>query len=281
MDNATIIKKPAARRRFGNVPLYFCLAFMAVLLATALFPSLFVTSPPLAIDSANVLSPPSFTHWLGTDEVGRDIWSRIVAGARNTVLIGIGSAGLAGLIGVPLGIIAGYYRGRTDGTVRIVVDTMLSFPAMLLAILIVSAWKPNPLSLIAIIALVNFPRFTMIVRSNALSLKEREYVLAARLSGASSMRIMFLEMLPNCMTPIIVQGSLMMASAILIETGLSYFGLGIQPPDPSWGGMLSTAQNYLALAPWYSIAPGLVILVTVMAINIAGDHLRDRLDVRR
>ncbi|WP_226036704.1 ABC transporter permease [Aquibacillus saliphilus] len=258
----------------------FAIIILLFLIVMALFPALLTSYAPLEVMLDDVLVPPSTEHIMGTDEYGRDIWSRLVYSARVTIYIGLGSAILAALVGIPLGLLAGYYGGKLEQIIQVIVDTMLSFPAMLLAILIVSAWNPNPFSLIVVISMVNFPRFTMVVRSNVLSLKEREFVMAAKLSGVSSGRIMFFEILPNCMTPIIVQGSLLTATAILIETGLSYFGLGIQPPDPSWGGMLNHAQNYMKY-PWYSIAPGLAILLTVLSINIIGDHFRDRLDVRR
>lgn len=259
----------------------FIILLLLILVLMAIVPNMWVRFSPLAIDPGHTLQPPSLRHFLGTDEYGRDIWARIVFGARTTIGIGIGSALLAAVIGVPLGLVSGFYRGGTDTTVLTVVDTMMSFPAMLLAILIVSAWGANPLSLIVVISLVNFSRYTLIVRSNVLSLREREYILAARLSGLSSWKIIVYEILPNCSTPIVVQGSLLMASAVLIESGLSYFGLGIQPPKPSWGAMLSDAQNYLSQAPWYSIAPGVAIMVTVLGINVVGDYLHDRLNARR
>lgn len=246
----------------------------------ALVPQLFFKYDPFAL-GPDILQPPSWQHFFGTDEYGRDIYSRVVEAARATILIGIGSAALAALIGVPLGLVSGYFGGKTDRAAMVLVDAMMSFPSMLLAILIVSAWKPNPATLVSVIALVNFPRFVMIVRSNVLSLREREYVMAARLSGLSNPRILFGQILPNTLTPIIVQASLLMGNAILIETGLSYLGLGLQPPDPSWGGMLSAGQNYLLMAPWYSIVPGLAILLAVLSVNVIGDYARDKLDVRR
>ena len=265
----------------GGVLVWLSSLVLAILALMTLFPSLFLAYDPFALDGANVLQSPSWHHPFGTDEYGRDLYSRVVEAARATVLIGVGSAALAALIGVPLGVLAGYLRGKTDRVVMLTVDAMMSFPSMLLAILIVSAWKPNPATLICVIALVNFPRFTMIVRSNILSLREREYVMAAKLAGLSDFKIMFGQILPNALTPVIVQASLLMGNAILIETGLSYLGLGLQPPDPSWGGLLSGAQSYMLMAPWYSIAPGMAILLAVLSVNVIGDYLRDKLDVRR
>lgn len=265
----------------GGVLVWISFIVIVLYLLMAIFPQLFYAHDPFKIDAMSTLQAPSAKHIFGTDEYGRDIYSRIVDGARDTIFIGLGSAVLALLIGVPLGLIAGYYRGGADSAISLLVDGTLSFPSMLLAILVVSAWKPSAMTLIVVIALVNFPRFTMIVRGNVLSLREREYVMAAKLSGLSNARIMFAEILPNCLTPIIVQASLLVGNAIVIETGLSYLGLGLQPPDPSWGGMLTSAQSYIFNAPWYSIAPGLSILLAVFAVNVLGDYLSDKLDVRR
>lgn len=285
MDRETqhkFFKRKFQLNRIGGGVLVWCSWILAIAyVLMALFPQLWYAYDPFEMDASQALQGPSMTHIFGTDEYGRDIYSRIIDGARDTIIIGIGSAAVALIIGVPLGLLAGYFRGRTDGVVSILVDGMLSFPSMLLAILIVAAWKPSAWTLILVIALVNFPRFTMIVRSNVLSLREREYIMAAKLSGLSHMRIMFGEILPNCVTPIIVQASLLVGNAIIIETGLSYLGLGLQPPDPSWGGMLTAAQNYMFDAPWYSIAPGLTILLAVFSVNVLGDHLRDKLDIRR
>ena len=264
----------------GNALVWFSFLITIIFLLMAFVPQLFYAYDPDALHSSEVLQAPSFKHIFGTDEYGRDIYSRIVDGARDTILIGLGSALLAMLIGVPIGLLAGYFRGKLDEFVTLIVDGTLSFPAMLLAILIVSAWESGPMTLIVVIALVNFPRFTMIVRSNVLSLREREYVLAAKLSGLSNCRILFLEILPNCITPIIIQTSLLVGNAIIIETGLSYLGLGLQPPDPSWGGMLTSAQNYIYEAPWYGIAPGITIMLAVFSVNVLGDYLRDKMDVR-
>lgn len=272
--NHTLRKRNFRFSRIGGGILVWCaLMFVVIYTLMALFPQLWMAYDPFEMDAANTLQGPSLAHIFGTDEYGRDIYSRIVDGAHDTILIGTGSALVALLIGVPLGLLAGYFRGRIDEAITIVVDGMLSFPSMLLAILIVAAWKPGAWTLILVIALVNFPRFTMIVRSNVLSLREREYVMAAKLSGLSHMRIMFKEILPNCLTPIIVQASLLVGNAIIIETGLSYLGLGLQPPDPSWGGMLTAAQNYMFDAPWYSIAPGLSIVLAVFSVNVLGGSL--------
>jgi peptide/nickel transport system permease protein len=265
----------------GGVLLWLSLIILTILVLMSLFPGLFLAYDPFKLNVSNVLQSPSWKHPFGTDEYGRDLYSRIVEAARATILIGVGSAVFAALIGVPLGVLSGYLRGKTDRIVMLTVDAMMSFPSMLLAILIVSAWKPNPVTLISVIALVNFPRFTMIVRSNILSLREREYVMAARLAGLSNFQIMFGQILPNALTPVIVQASLLMGNAILIETGLSYLGLGLQPPDPSWGGLLSSAQSYMLMAPWYSIVPGLAILLAVLSVNVTGDYLRDKMDIRR
>ena len=261
-----------------NVTTVFAFVVLGVVILMALVPQLFTSYDPLAPDYKSVLQGPSASHWLGTDELGRDIMSRLIYGARNTMMVGLGSSLLAALIGIPLGLIAGYFGGLLDNVIMRILDAFLSFPAMLLAILVITIFGNSVPSLILTIATVNFPRFSRVVRSNVLSLKNREFVEANRAFGAKNSYILFRTLLPNCVSAITVQFSLLTAVAILVEAGLSFIGLGIQPPDPAWGSMLQYSQNYLSQASWYMIAPTVMIFLVVLAVNFFGDFLRDLFD---
>lgn len=261
-----------------NFTTIFSFVVLGLVVLMALFPWIFTRYDPLQLDMAHVLEAPSGAHWLGTDEYGRDIMCRLIYGTRSTIEVGLGSSLLAALIGIPLGLIAGYYGGVVDNILMRILDAFLSFPAMLLAILVITIFGNSVTSLILTIATVNFPRFSRVVRGNVLSLKDREFVEANRAFGAKKSYIMFRTLLPNCMSAITVQFSLLTAIAILIEAGLSFIGLGIQPPDPAWGSMLNYSQLYLNRASWYMIAPTVIIFVVVLAINFFGDFLRDLFD---
>lgn len=261
-----------------SVTTIFAFVVLGVVILMALFPQLFTSYNPTTPDYESVLKGPSAAHWLGTDEVGRDIMCRLIYGTRNTMMVGLGSSLLAALIGIPLGLIAGYFGGLLDNVIMRILDAFLSFPAMLLAILVITIFGNSVPSLILTIATVNFPRFSRVVRSNVLSLKDREFVEANRAFGAKNSYILFRTLLPNCVSAITVQFSLLTAVAILVEAGLSFIGLGIQPPDPAWGSMLQYSQNYLSQASWYMIAPTVMIFLVVLAVNFFGDFLRDLFD---
>ncbi len=263
------------RVKFINV---FAIVILSIVLAMVLFPQFMTRYDPLALDLDHILEAPGRLHWLGTDEYGRDMMSRIIYGSRNTIAVGIGSSILAALIGIPLGLIAGYRGGMIDNIIMRILDTFLSFPAMLLAILVITIFGSSATSLILTIAIVNFPRFSRIVRGNVLSLKEREFVEANRAAGASRMYILFKTILPNCISAITVQFSLLTATAILIEAGMSFMGLGIQPPEPAWGSMLFYSQLYIDQALWYVFSPAVCIFLVVLSINFFGDALRDYFD---
>lgn len=259
----------------------FALIIVLVVLLMAVVPSLFTKYDPLAIDPVNRLLGPCAGHWLGTDEYGRDIWCRLVYGARPSIEVGFGSAFLAMLLGVPLGLIAGYFGGIVDNAIMRVMDAFLSFPSVLLAILLITIFDPSVITLILTITIVSFPAYGRIVRSSVLSLKERDFTEAAKASGATPAYIMFRTILPNCASGIIVQFSLFAASAILIEAGMSFLGLGIQPPAPAWGSMLSYAKSYLDKSMTYILAPTIIIFLTVLSINLLGDAMREWLDPTR
>jgi peptide/nickel transport system permease protein len=252
--------------------------FFVLLMTVA--PRLLTRYDPSKLESDN-LQPPTFAHILGTDELGRDLFARIVYGARNSMYVGLGSSLLAGLIGIPLGLLAGFFGGKTDLVVMRVLDSFMAFPAILLSVLIIAVTGASATALTVTIALVNFPRFARIIRGNALSIKKIEYVEATRTFGARPSYIMFRTILGNCLSPIVVQFTLLVAMAILIEAGMSFLGLGIQPPAPAWGSMLHTAQLYLRRAWWYAFVPGFMIFVVVYAINIFGDWLRNITDPKR
>lgn len=220
-----------------KLPILTSIAILILLfvIIMALFPSLLTNYNPLVIDPANRLLKSGDGHFIGTDEYGRDLWSRVVYGARNTIMVGLGSAILAALIGIPLGLMAGYLGKFADSVIMRILDAFLAFPMILLAILIITIFEPSALSLIITIGVVSFPRFARIVRGNVLSLKTREFVEANKAFGAPRVYIMFRTILPNCISSITVQFSLLVVTAIIIEAGMSFLGLGIAPPAPAWG----------------------------------------------
>jgi len=219
-------------------------------------------------------------HWLGTDELGRDLLSRILYGARVSLQIQIVAVVLALVIGVLLGSLSGYLGGYVDNIIMRCMDILLAFPGIFLALGIIAALGPGLVNLMFAAGISTVPAFARIVRGSILQLKEREFVEAARALGSGSNRIMFRHLLPNCLAPIIVQSTLRMATVLLTASGLSFLGLGVQPPTPEWGAMLSNARSYLIVAPHVATIPGLAIMVVVVGFNLFGDGLRDTLDPR-
>jgi len=258
----------------------FAFAVLLLIVLMTLVPGLFTGHDPYELMSDDLL-PPSRQHLLGTDELGRDLFARIVYGTRNTMYVGLGSSLLAVLIGIPIGLAAGYIGGALDSVLMRILDAFMSFPAILLAVLIISVTGANANALIVTIAVVNFPRFARIVRGNTLYIKRIDYVEATRTFGAGRTYLMFRTILTNCLSPIVVQFTLLVAVAILIEASMSFLGLGIQPPVPAWGSMLHTAQLYLRKAWWYAFIPGFMIFVVVYSMNIFGDWLRDFTDPKK
>jgi peptide/nickel transport system permease protein len=235
---------------------------------------------PYFQDYASVLEPPSPAHLMGTDDIGRDVLSRVIYGARVSVSVGLVAVALAMLIGVPLGLIAAYGRGWLDDVIMRVMDAIASFPALVLALGITAALRPGLLNVMVAIGVVYTPMFARLARGEALSLREREYIAAARVMGAGALRVIRLHIWPNATAPIIVLASLRVASAIITEAGLSFLGAGVPPPTPSWGAMLRASYQYTETAPWLAIFPGVAIFLTVLATNIVGDALRSALDPR-
>lgn len=224
------------------------------------------------------LKAPSTDHWFGTDDFGRDIFSRIVHGARLSLMVGFLSVIGSVVIGSALGIIAGYYGRFIDAIISRIFDILLAFPSILLAIAIVSVLGPSLTNALIAIAIINIPNFGRLIRSKVLSIKQEEYIVAAKAIGMSDFRLLFAHILPNSMTPVIVQGTLAIATAIIEAAALGFLGLGAQAPQPEWGKMLSDARVYLVNAPWTMIFPGLAIMLTVLGFNLMGDGLRDALD---
>ncbi len=252
---------------------------LLILLLWGLAPGLFATHNPNKI-GPDLLQPPSRAYWFGTDEYGRDIYSRVVYGARiEFVISGIGVL-IAMLIGIPVGLVAGYRGGWIDSVLMRLQDALLAFPSILFAILIVAARGASQQSIILTVGIIFIPRFARLVRASVLALKEEDFVTASRALGAGDARLLWRHILPNALPAILVQITLTMAVAILVEAGLSYLGLGVQPPTATWGTMLKAAQSYPQQAPWYVLAPGICIFLLVLSLNTFGDGLRDRLDPR-
>lgn len=226
------------------------------------------------------LQGPSLAHPFGTDTLGRDVFARTVYGAKVSVQVALTAVTVAAAIGSPLGVVAGYAGGYVETVVMRAVDVLLGFPALVLAIGLVAALGFNLTNVIIALGIVYVPQFARIARSTALSVSNEEYVDAAKSLGYSTPHIVFREVLPNCISPLLVQASLLMAFAIIAEASLSFLGLGVQPPTPTWGQMVSTGSGYLTTAPWISMFPGTAIFVTVLGFNLVGDGLRDALDPR-
>jgi peptide/nickel transport system permease protein len=272
-------RPPRQKLQFGPTGLAGA-GIVAVLIIAAVFPPLITSHDPNAQSLADRRRPPSTDHPLGTDELGRDILSRIAHGGRVSLTVGVGAVAAALSVGVPLGLIAGYRGGAYDLAIMRLVDLLLSFPHILLAILVVAVLGPGLWNVVAAIGLWNVPVFARIARSSALRIRELAYVEAAVAAGASAARVLARHVLPNSLGPIMVTATLSLGGAILTESGLSFLGLGVQPPTPSWGMMLSTGKGYLRGAYHIATFPGLAIMLAVLGFNFLGDALRDALDPR-
>ena len=258
------------------------LGILVILVLLALFADVIADYDTVVIKQnlANRLKGPSAEHWLGTDEFGRDIFARLVHGARVSLKVGIIAVGISIILGGILGALAGFYGGRIDNIIMRIMDVFLAVPSILLAIAIVSALGPSIINLMVAISISSVPRYARIVRASVLSIRDQEFVEAARAIGANNARIIFRHIIPNSLAPVIVQGTLGVASAILSTAGLSFIGLGIQPPAPEWGSMLSGGRQYLRYAWWVTTFPGVAIMITILSLNLLGDGLRDALDPR-
>lgn len=262
----------------GRGSLVAGLIIVSVLVFVGVLAPVIAPFDPTEIHARDGLQAPNATYWLGTDNLGRDIFSRIVYAARTSLLVALGSVLVAGVIGVPLGLMTGFLGGALDSVIMRILDAILAFPVVLLAILVVATLGTDPINLVLTIGFVFVPYFTRLVRAQVLSLREREFVEASRASGGTDGHIMTRVILPNVTSPVVVQASLTMSLAVLIEAALSFLGLGVQEPTPAWGSMLQQSQLYMKQAPWYVLAPGICIFLAVLAFNLLGDGLRDLLD---
>jgi peptide/nickel transport system permease protein len=249
---------------------------LAVLALVAICAPWLAPYDPLAVSLPEALLPPSSAHWLGTDPLGRDVLSRLIYGARISLVIGFIAVGIAVLVGTVVGATAGFYGGWVDGVLMRLVDTLLSIPTVFLLLAVIAIVGPSIQLIMAVIGLTSWMGVARLVRAEVMSLKEREFVLAARVLGASPLRLLRRHLLPNAMGPVLVSATLGVGGAILTESVLSYLGLGVQPPTPSWGNVLNEGRVALGVAWWLTVTPGACILVTVLAFNLLGEGLRER-----
>ncbi|MEG6505931.1 ABC transporter permease [Nitratidesulfovibrio sp. 1201_IL3209] len=256
------------------------LSLVLAMSAAALLAPWISPHDPTALDLTAILHPPSSAHPLGTDALGRDVLSRMLHGARVSLWVGFVSVGISVAIGLALGLAAGYFGGLTDELIMRCVDIMLCFPSFFLILAVIAFLEPSLLNIMAVIGLTSWMGVARLVRAETLSLRERDFIAAARLAGAGPVRILGLHVLPNAVAPVLVSATLGVAGAILTESALSFLGLGVQPPMPSWGNMLLEGKDVLEIAPWLSIFPGCAILFTVLGYNLLGESLRDLLDPR-
>jgi peptide/nickel transport system permease protein len=270
-----------ARRPLGrHALLRLGLGIVCVMSLAAILAPWLSTHDPLQLDLDAILSPPGPEHFFGTDTLGRDVFSRMLHGARVSLWVGFVSVGISTGIGVTLGLLAGYFRGPVDEGIMRLVDVMLCFPSFFLILAVVAFLEPKLSNIMAIIGLTSWMGVARLVRAETLSLRERDFIHAARLAGASSARILARHILPNAMAPVLVSATLGIAGAILVESSLSFLGIGVQHPLPSWGNILIEGKQTLGIAWWLSLFPGLAILLTVLGYNLLGEGLRDLLDPR-
>lgn len=265
------------RRYIGLVSLLFLL----FVLFAAIFQDFTARGiDPIAIDPTAPLAGFTWEHWMGTDTLGRDTWARLVVGARTAMLVGLISVFIGAGLGLPIGLLAGWWGGRRDELLMRLMDAIFAFPALLLALIIIAGLGVGLTNVMIAIGVGFIPSFARLVRGSTLSVKEQDYVTAAQSIGGGDIRIASRHILPNTLAPVIVQGSLLFGVAIIIEAALSFLGLGTQPPDPSWGIMLAAAQRLIRTEPMLALVPGVTISLTVLAFNLVGDVLRDLLDPR-
>lgn len=260
---------------FGRIQLFFAAAIGIVLVALALFPGSFAPHDPAAISLSATLKPPSAEHWFGTDQLGRDLLSRVIWGSQVSLFVAFCAVAVAGVFGGLFGIAAGYLGGVIDSVAMRIADIQLALPAVILALVLVGAIGFSMFNLILVLSLANWARFARVTRSEALSLRQRDFVLLSRLAGASRVRIILQHIVPNVINTFIVLATLDVGIVIILEATLSFLGLGVQPPTASWGSMIADGRGYLETAWWICGIPGLVLMFAVLAANLLGDSLRD------
>jgi len=273
------------RRLRRSTTALFGAGVVVLLVLVAIFADVLAPQSPIASDQMQTFQRPSWEHPLGTDQLGRDMLSRVIHGSRISLVVGVSSVLLALFVGVPIGMVAGYYGGRVDNVVMRLMDLILAFPIYLLAIILMVIFAPTAgvlgtIKVTGAIAIVRIPIYARLVRGSVLSLKEKEFVEACRALGVRDPSILWRHVLPNCLAPIIVTTTLGIATSIIVEATLSFLGLGTQPPTPSWGWDLKANVAFIQMNPWLSLFPGLAIFVTVLGFNLFGDGLRDALDPR-
>ena len=274
-------RKNRALKRLLERPIALLGAFAVLFfVVVAVFAPALAPYDPAATDFTAVRQAPSAEYLFGTDEIGRDVLSRVIYGARASLVAGVISVVIALVLGVPLGLISGYYQGLTDEVIMRFTDALLAFPFLILAVALAAALGPSLQNAMIAIGIATTPTFIRLTRGQVLAVQAEDYVQAARALGVGDARILARHVLPNSFAPLLVQATLTVAQAIIAESSLSFLGLGVQPPVPSWGGMLNTAKNFMAQAPWMAIWPGVSIFITVLAFNLFGDGLRDALDPR-
>jgi peptide/nickel transport system permease protein len=273
-------RRRTLRRALRHRLLLVGLAIVAVFVFMAVFPQVLAPYDPLEILSINGIQPPSAQYKLGLDNLGRDILSRTIYGARASLLVSLGAVSVALLIGASLGLFSGYVGGSVDNLISRALDSILAFPVLLFAILVLAFLGGVATNLVLTIGFIYMPYFARLARGSTLAVKEREFVLASRAVGARPRRIVLRSILPNIAVPITVQISLALGVAMLVEANLSFLGLGVQPPTPSWGRMILESAIYIRINPWYMLAPGICIFLAILAFNLVGDGLRDVLDPR-
>jgi peptide/nickel transport system permease protein len=256
------------------------LIILLLLILAAIFAPLITTYDPIKIDPPSRTLPPSRDHWMGTDAFGRDIYTRVVYGARVSLPVGLIAVSIAATVGAILGLVAGYYGRWADGIIMRVIDIMLAFPNIMLALVIVAILGPSIRNVMIAVGIGEIPRYTRLIRGQVLSARELLYVEAAKVIGVPTSKIMYRHILPNVVSPVVVLATLSVGSAILAAAGLSFLGLGAQPPRPEWGAMLADGRQFLSSHWWVATMPGIAIAITVLSINMLGDGLRDILDPR-
>lgn len=277
------VARSAARSKYGRKPapeltLWFSLAVLAVVVLVSVFANVISPYDPIAQNTGNAFQAPSAAHWLGTDDLGRDVLSRMIYGTRVSILASLLAVGIALVIGLPIGLLAGYVGGILDTVLMRVIDTLLAFPAIILAIGITATLGPSVTNAMLAVGIILSPSIARLIRAQVLSVKEETYVEAARSFGARGiLRMVLVHIVPNSIQPVLVQTSVLMGSALIAEATLSFLGLGVQPPTASWGIMLKSAFDFISQHPWMILPPSLTIALTVLSLNLIGDGMRDAL----